>query len=167
MIKGVSHAHLGPIWYHSEPSEVPYFLNQFLGRDFFLPFLTANWLYGLKKYCFIMKKESIHSKNNSNVVNNFKSNLKKNVHLVKKLKWPAPFLSWASSLASSDAFSYNCRATELFFSSCSARPVGSGLLHTYLMPEMYWLYYRKAKVLYNILKGFKSKTTFMELNQGE
>ena len=42
-----------------------------------------------------------------------------------------------------------------------------GLLHTYLMPEMYCLYYRKAKVLYNILKGFKSKTTFMGLNQGE
>ena len=24
MIKGVTHAHLGPIWYHSEPSDVPY-----------------------------------------------------------------------------------------------------------------------------------------------
>ena len=29
MIKGVTHAHLGPIWYHSEPSDVPYSPNQF------------------------------------------------------------------------------------------------------------------------------------------
>ena len=35
MIKGVSHAHLGPIWYHSEPSDVPYSPNQFLGWDIF------------------------------------------------------------------------------------------------------------------------------------
>ena len=35
MIKGVTHAHLGPIWYHSEPSNVPYSPNQFLGWDFF------------------------------------------------------------------------------------------------------------------------------------
>ena len=35
MIKGVTHAHLGPIWYHSEPSEVTYSPNQFLGWDFF------------------------------------------------------------------------------------------------------------------------------------
>ena len=26
---------LGPIWYHSEPSDVPYSPNQFLGWDFF------------------------------------------------------------------------------------------------------------------------------------
>ena len=32
MIKGVAHAHLGPIWYHSD---VPYSPNQFLGWDFF------------------------------------------------------------------------------------------------------------------------------------
>ena len=31
----VTHAHLGPIWYHSEPSDVPYSPNQFLGWDFF------------------------------------------------------------------------------------------------------------------------------------
>ena len=24
MIKGATHAHLGPIWYHSEPSDIPY-----------------------------------------------------------------------------------------------------------------------------------------------
>ena len=31
--------HLGSIWYHSEPLEVPYFPNQFLGLDFFCRFL--------------------------------------------------------------------------------------------------------------------------------
>jgi len=31
MIKGVTHAHLGPIWYHSEPSDVTYSQNQLLG----------------------------------------------------------------------------------------------------------------------------------------
>ena len=31
--------HLGLIWYHSEPSDVPYSLNQFLGWDFFCRFL--------------------------------------------------------------------------------------------------------------------------------
>ena len=36
MIKGVSHAHLGPIWYHSEPFKMDsYSPNQFLGLDFF------------------------------------------------------------------------------------------------------------------------------------
>ena len=29
------HNHLGSIWYHSEPLEVPYSPNQFLGLDFF------------------------------------------------------------------------------------------------------------------------------------
>ena len=29
------YAHLGPIWYHSEPSDVPYSTNQFLALDFF------------------------------------------------------------------------------------------------------------------------------------
>ena len=42
MIKGVSHAHLGSIWYHSGPSDIPYYPNQFFGWDFFLPLLTAN-----------------------------------------------------------------------------------------------------------------------------
>ena len=36
MIKGVIHAHLGPIWYHSGPSDVPYSPKQFLGWDFFV-----------------------------------------------------------------------------------------------------------------------------------
>ena len=44
MIKGITHAHIGTIWYHSEPSDVPYSLNQFLGWDFFLPLLTARRL---------------------------------------------------------------------------------------------------------------------------
>ena len=36
MIKGVSHAHLGSIWYHSEPFKMDsYSPNQFLGLDFF------------------------------------------------------------------------------------------------------------------------------------
>ena len=35
MIKGVTNTHLGPIWYHSEPSDVPYSPNQFLGWNFF------------------------------------------------------------------------------------------------------------------------------------
>ena len=35
MIKGVTRAHSGPIWYDSEPSDVPYFPNQFFGWDFF------------------------------------------------------------------------------------------------------------------------------------
>ena len=32
---GVTHAHLGPIWYHSKPSDGPYSPNQFLGLYFF------------------------------------------------------------------------------------------------------------------------------------
>ena len=36
--------HLESIWYHSKPLEVPYSLDQFLGFDFFLPFLKANQL---------------------------------------------------------------------------------------------------------------------------
>ena len=43
-IKEVPHAQLGPIWYYSEPSNVPYSPNQFLGWDFFLPLLTARRL---------------------------------------------------------------------------------------------------------------------------
>ena len=39
MIKRVPHAHLGPNWYHSEPSDVPYFPNQFTGWDIFGRFL--------------------------------------------------------------------------------------------------------------------------------
>ena len=35
MVKGITHVHLGPIWYHSEPSDVLYSPNQFLGWDFF------------------------------------------------------------------------------------------------------------------------------------
>ena len=35
VLKRVTHAHLGLIWYHSEPSDVPYSPNQFLALDFF------------------------------------------------------------------------------------------------------------------------------------
>ena len=43
-IKGVTHALLGLIWYHSEPSDVPYSPNQFLALEFVLPLLTARLL---------------------------------------------------------------------------------------------------------------------------
>ena len=39
MIQGVTHGHLGPNWYHSEPPDVPYSPNQFLALDFFCHFL--------------------------------------------------------------------------------------------------------------------------------
>ena len=39
-----THVHLGSICYQSEPLEVPYCPNQFLGLDFLLQFLTANRL---------------------------------------------------------------------------------------------------------------------------
>ena len=35
MIKGVTHTKLGPIWYHSDSSDIPYSPNQFLDWDFF------------------------------------------------------------------------------------------------------------------------------------
>ena len=35
MNEGLTHAHLGPIWSHSEHSDVPCSPNQFLGWDFF------------------------------------------------------------------------------------------------------------------------------------
>ena len=37
MIRGVTHAHLGPIWYRSEHSDVTYSPNQFLDWDIFAP----------------------------------------------------------------------------------------------------------------------------------
>ena len=36
MIKGVTHVHVEPIWYHSELPDIPFSQNQFLGWDFFL-----------------------------------------------------------------------------------------------------------------------------------
>ena len=40
MIKGVSHAHLGPIWYHSEPgtSRFPLFPKAVSGHELFFAF---------------------------------------------------------------------------------------------------------------------------------
>ena len=38
----VPHAHLGTIWYHSKPSDVPYSPHPFLGWDFFRPFLKKD-----------------------------------------------------------------------------------------------------------------------------
>ena len=37
--------HLGSILYHSKALEIPYFSNQELVLNFFLPFLTADQLY--------------------------------------------------------------------------------------------------------------------------
>ena len=46
-------AHLGPIWYHSEPSDVPYSPNQFLGWDFFCCFLQQGGSSGQKLlFCY-------------------------------------------------------------------------------------------------------------------
>ena len=39
LILNVTHVHLGPIWCHSEITDVPYCPNQFLGWDFFCRFL--------------------------------------------------------------------------------------------------------------------------------
>ena len=42
--------HLGLIWYNSKPSEVPYYPNQYLDRDFFFHFLhqggSSSCIYG-------------------------------------------------------------------------------------------------------------------------
>ena len=38
----VTDAHLGPIWYHSKPSDVPYSPNQFLGWDLFCRLLQKD-----------------------------------------------------------------------------------------------------------------------------
>ena len=47
--QGVTHAHLGPIWYHSEPSDVPYSPNQFLDWDFFAVSYSKTAVSRLKK----------------------------------------------------------------------------------------------------------------------
>ena len=39
--------YLGPTWYPSEPSDVPYSLNQFLGWDFFCCFLQQDGSSGI------------------------------------------------------------------------------------------------------------------------
>ena len=39
MLKGVTHVHVGPIWYHSEPSDVPIAQTSFLVGTFFYRFL--------------------------------------------------------------------------------------------------------------------------------
>ena len=50
MIKEVTHVDLGPIWYHSEPSEVPYSPNQYLDRDFFATFYSKATVAPLRDY---------------------------------------------------------------------------------------------------------------------
>ena len=71
MVKGVTHVHLGPIWYHSEPSGVPYSPNQFLGWDFFCHFLQQdgssfrNWIefYPLVSLLFFTIQEKFQINN--------------------------------------------------------------------------------------------------------
>ena len=41
--------HLGLIWYHSEPSDIPYSLNQLSCQGLFLLFLTARRLYNVHR----------------------------------------------------------------------------------------------------------------------
>ena len=43
MIKGVTHAHSGPIWYLSEPSDTPYSSNPFLALDLGLDFFAVSY----------------------------------------------------------------------------------------------------------------------------
>ena len=50
MIKRVTHTHLGPIWHHSKPSDVPYSPNRFLCWDFICRFLQQD---GSKCLAFI------------------------------------------------------------------------------------------------------------------
>ena len=77
MIKGVTHAHLGPIWYHSEPSDVPYSPNQFLALDFFCRSLQQHcssaylvsitlkkkvlWFWFMDKFCTRVKQIILQS----------------------------------------------------------------------------------------------------------
>ena len=60
MNKGITHAHLGPIWYHSEPSDVPYFPNQFLGCDFDCRFLPQDSFNELKNPDWFVLLNSKH-----------------------------------------------------------------------------------------------------------
>ena len=59
MIKGVTHAHLGPIWYHFEPSDVPYSPNQYTGHELFIavsyskPALGMIFIYYIYVYFFL------------------------------------------------------------------------------------------------------------------
>ena len=48
-----THSHLGPIWYHSEPSGIPFSPNQFLGWDFF---------------CSILQRDGSNTVNTSKIV---------------------------------------------------------------------------------------------------
>ena len=68
MIKGMAHAHLGPIWYHSEPSDVPYSPNQFFDWDFFAKdglwyFLNYYNNFGRLAYDFAAKTQNNISEN--------------------------------------------------------------------------------------------------------
>ena len=57
MIKGVTCAHLGSIWHHSDPSDIPYFPNQFLVWDFFCRFLQQD---SSRKFFFLAAQNKLH-----------------------------------------------------------------------------------------------------------
>ena len=59
MIKEVTHAHLGLIWYHSEPSDIPYPPNQFLGWTIIHTFLQQTGSTRHKAIPFTMTKVEI------------------------------------------------------------------------------------------------------------
>ena len=61
MIKGVTHAQLLPLWYHSEHSDVPYSPNQFLGWDFFAVSYSKTDLEGDASNLELGKYHSRHS----------------------------------------------------------------------------------------------------------
>ena len=64
-LQSVTHANLGPIWYHLEPSDFPYSPNQFLVWDFFLTLLTTRelqfYVFVLELLCFCLIKDRILS----------------------------------------------------------------------------------------------------------
>jgi hypothetical protein len=57
MIKGVTRAHLRPIWYHSEPLDVPCSSNQFLDRDFFATSYSKAALFNNKMTTAVTKSK--------------------------------------------------------------------------------------------------------------
>jgi hypothetical protein len=56
MIKGITHAHLGPIWYHSEPSDVTILQTIFLVGTLFKGQLISKCLFGVFNFLQKMNK---------------------------------------------------------------------------------------------------------------
>ena len=76
MIKGVNHAHLGPIWYLLEHSDVPYSPNLFLGLDFFATSYRKTALVKYLPSFLLLPQKVCHPivrlKNNNGNANSFK-----------------------------------------------------------------------------------------------